>query len=92
MNNFFDLCYPALPAKLTLSNGTKVEDILFKKLVDDEWEIPRLKFGGAVYTRWGSSNCLIACGTRKVYSGMAGKSFYTHQGGGTDFQCMPENL
>ena len=57
MNISLNFCYAALPAEnsnseLALSNGTDVEDILFKKLVDDEWEIPRLKFGGAVYTRW----------------------------------------
>ena len=59
--------------------------------MDEESEVLRLKFGGAVYTRWGSSNCSSARGTKTVYSGMAGKTYYNHKGGGVDFQCMPEN-
>ena len=46
---------------------------------------------GVVYTRWGNSSCAKTSGANLVYSGMAGKGYYAHPGGGIDFQCMPQN-
>ena len=45
---------------------------------------------GAVYTRWGSSSCPNVTGTQTVYQGRAGKT-YSNQGGGANYQCMPDD-
>ena len=45
---------------------------------------------GAVYTRWGSSLCPNVSGTQTVYQGRAGKTYF-NQGGGTNYQCMPDD-
>ena len=47
--------------------------------------------GGATYTRWGRTSCPTVAGTSLVYSGRAGKSLYTHSGGGINYQCLPNN-
>ena len=47
--------------------------------------------GGATYTRWGRTSCPIITGTSLVYSGRAGKSFFTQSGGGGNYQCLPNN-
>ena len=52
---------------------------------------PGPRVGGVVYTRWGSSSCPSVSGTTLVYSGSAGGSHYTHNGGGADHLCMPRD-
>ena len=47
--------------------------------------------GGATYTRWGRTSCPTTAGTSLVYSGRAGKSHYSHSGGGVNYQCLPKN-
>ena len=47
--------------------------------------------GGATYTRWGRTSCLNITGTSLVYSGRAGKAWYRQQGGGGNYQCLPNN-
>ena len=47
--------------------------------------------GGATYTRWGRTSCPNITGTSLVYSGRAGKSWYSHSGGGGNYQCLPNN-
>ena len=47
--------------------------------------------GGATYTRWRRTLCPSIAGTSLVYSGRAGKSWYTHTGGGGNYQCLPNN-
>ena len=47
--------------------------------------------GGATYTRWGRTSCPTTAGTSLVYSGRAGKSHFTHSGGGVNYQCLPNN-
>ena len=42
-----------------------------------------------VYTRWGNSACPDITETELVYTGRAGGSFYTQQGGGANFLCLP---
>jgi len=44
--------------------------------------------GGLVYVRWGHDSC-PSTGTQLVYSGRAAGPHYTHQGGGTNPQCLP---
>ena len=41
------------------------------------------------YTRWGRTSC--SRGAELVYRGTAGGERYTHSGGGTNTQCLPEN-
>ncbi|XP_066271270.1 short-chain collagen C4-like [Branchiostoma lanceolatum] len=45
--------------------------------------------GGAVYIRWGRTSCDEGTGTVTVYSGLAGGAFYTNNGGGGNYQCLP---
>ena len=47
--------------------------------------------GGAVYIRWGRTSCPTDQGTDLVYSGRAGGSPYSHQGGGANYLCMPDD-
>ena len=47
--------------------------------------------GGAVYTRWGSKTCPNITGTQILYDGRAGKSHYLEKGGGTNYQCLPND-
>ncbi|CAH1779897.1 unnamed protein product [Owenia fusiformis] len=43
--------------------------------------------GGAVYVRWGRTTCPDT--TENVYSGIMGKSHYTHTGSGGNYLCLP---
>ena len=47
--------------------------------------------GGVVYTRWGRTTCPDTTGTELVYEGRAAGSYYTHNGGGANYLCMPDN-
>ena len=47
--------------------------------------------GGAVYTRWGRTNCSSNQGTELVYSGRAGGSHYNDHGGAADLLCLPDD-
>ena len=47
--------------------------------------------GGATYTRWGRTSCPNISGTSLVYNGRAGKSWWNRRGGGTNYQCLPNN-
>ncbi|KAF6036697.1 hypothetical protein EB796_004992 [Bugula neritina] len=47
-----------------------------------------IKNGGAVYTRWGSGRC--ENDATLLYKGFAGGTFYGSMGGGTNFQCLPD--
>ncbi|CAI8046523.1 Short-chain collagen C4 (Fragment), partial [Geodia barretti] len=47
--------------------------------------------GGAAYVRWGRTVCPSGQGTELVYSGRAGGSRYSHQGGGANHLCMPDD-
>ncbi|XP_072024334.1 uncharacterized protein [Amphiura filiformis] len=42
---------------------------------------------GAVYIRWGRSTCPSTADL--VYDGLAGGEYYTHQGGGSNYLCLP---
>ena len=44
--------------------------------------------GGVSYVRWGRTTC--PSGAQLVYYGRMGASHYTHEGGGGNFICMPE--
>ena len=46
-----------------------------------------LSGGSTVYTRWGSSSCPSTA--EMLYSGLAGGSWYSHSGGGVNYQCWP---
>ena len=52
---------------------------------------PGLSSGGATYIRWGRTSCPSITGTSLVYNGRAAKSFYNHVGGGSNYQCLPNN-
>ena len=45
--------------------------------------------GGAMYVRWGKRSCPRIEGTKMMYSGFAGGTHYTHEGGGANLLCMP---
>ena len=47
--------------------------------------------GGAVYTRWGSITCPNITGTQLLYHGKAGKAHYIQEGGGGNYQCLPND-
>ena len=47
--------------------------------------------GGATYIRWGNSSCPEVSGTTIVHTGIAGGSYYSQTGGGTNYLCMPED-
>ena len=47
--------------------------------------------GGVVYTRWGKSSCPDIPGTQLLYTGIAGGSFWSHEGGGGNYLCMPHD-
>ena len=52
---------------------------------------PGPRSAGVTYTRWGKTTCPSVSGTELVYAGKAGGSHYTHQGGGANYLCMPED-
>ncbi|XP_078582194.1 short-chain collagen C4-like isoform X2 [Branchiostoma floridae x Branchiostoma japonicum] len=45
--------------------------------------------GGAVYVRWGRKTCPY--GATTVYSGVAGGTDFSESGGGTNYQCLPND-
>ena len=47
--------------------------------------------GGALYVRWGRTSCPSDQGTELLYSGRAAGNRYTHQGGGANHLCMPDD-
>ena len=47
--------------------------------------------GGAIYIRWGRTQCRNISGTKFVYNGRAAKSFYNQAGGRGNYQCLPNN-
>ena len=47
--------------------------------------------GGVVYTRWGKSSCPDIPGTQLLYRGIAGGTYYSHEGGGGNYLCMPHD-
>ena len=51
---------------------------------------PGSKTAGVTYTRWGALDCANISGTELVYTGRVGGSHYTHNGGGSNYLCMPE--
>ena len=50
---------------------------------------PGPRSGGVVYTRWGKSSCPSVPGTRMVYNGRVGGSYFTNSGEGANHLCMP---
>ena len=46
--------------------------------------------GGATYIRWGKSSCPAVTGTELVYSGIAGGSWWSQEGGGSNYLCLPK--
>ena len=45
--------------------------------------------GGATYVRWGRTRCPNITGTSLVYNGRAAMSYYNKEGGGSNYQCLP---
>ena len=45
--------------------------------------------GGVTYNRWGKSSC--RSGANLVYSGRTGVTFGNHQGGASNYLCMPND-
>ena len=52
---------------------------------------PGPRSGGAVYTRWGRMDCPAVSGTRLVYTGMVGGTYFSTKGGASNYLCMPKN-
>ena len=52
---------------------------------------PGPKSGGVTYVRWGRSSCPNVTGAELVYKGRAAGSWYSHSGGGANYQCITEN-
>ena len=52
---------------------------------------PGQNSGGAIYTRWGKSSCPEVEGTELVYSGFTGGTWYSEEGGGANYLCMPKD-
>ena len=44
-----------------------------------------------MYTRWGRTTCPTTSGTQLVYVGTAAGSWYSHNGGGANYLCLPDN-
>ena len=51
---------------------------------------PGPRSGGVTYVRWGKSSCPNVAGTQLLYAGRAAGNFYSTQGGGSNYLCMPE--
>ena len=47
--------------------------------------------GGSIYIRWGKSSCPEVEGTELVYSGITGGTWYSQEGGGANYLCMPKD-
>ena len=52
---------------------------------------PGPRSGGVTYIRWGRTTCPNTSGTELVYKGWAAGSHYTHNGGGSNYQCVTED-
>ena len=52
---------------------------------------PTRSQGGAVYTRWGRTTCPYTPGTRLLYNGRAGGSWYSQKGGASNYLCLAED-
>ena len=46
--------------------------------------------GGVTYIRWDRTTCPNTPGTKLVYSGRAAGTGHTHQGGTSDYLCLPD--
>ena len=46
---------------------------------------------GVLYTRWGKSSCPDIAGTELLYAGRTGGTLFHKEGGGANYQCMPES-
>ncbi|XP_067933739.1 short-chain collagen C4-like [Watersipora subatra] len=46
--------------------------------------------GGGIYTRWARNGC--GADSTHLYSGYMSSSYFTNEGGGTNFQCMPTDV
>ena len=53
--------------------------------------VPGPTSGGATYIRWGKSSCPGVTGTELVYSGIAGGSSFSEDGGGSNYLCLPKD-
>ena len=51
--------------------------------------LPAAVVGGVTYNRWGNTNCRP--GVQCVYAGRTGSSFSGHQGGASNYLCMPDD-
>lgn len=47
--------------------------------------------GGATYIRWGNKDCRAQIDTELVYSGIAGGSLFSEDGGASNYLCMPDD-
>ena len=50
---------------------------------------PAAVVGGVTYNRWGYTNC--RSGVQRVYAGRTGSSFHEHEGGASNYLCMPND-
>ena len=51
---------------------------------------PGSSTGGVVYTRWGKNTCPSTSGTQLLYAGRAAGGYWSEQGGGANYICLPE--
>ena len=51
---------------------------------------PGPRSGGVTYVRWGKSSCPSGTETQLIYAERAAGTFYTKQGGASNYLCMPD--
>ena len=51
---------------------------------------PGPRSGGATYIRWGQTTCPDTEGTELVYAGRAAGTSHSHEGGTSDYLCLPD--
>ena len=51
---------------------------------------PGPRSGGIIYVRWEKSSCPSVTGTELVYAGRTAGTFYSNQGGASNYLCMPD--
>ena len=51
---------------------------------------PGPRSGGVTYIRWGKNSCPSVIGTQLVYAGRGAGTFYTTQGGASNYLCLPD--
>ena len=61
----------------------------FYKIIVSAKPTTLAEVGGAIYVRWGRTEC--PTGRELVYSGRAARGYYTHAGGGNNYQCFPDD-